>query len=78
MRDPRTGEELDFDIDRNVYRAMGELKWDPNEGEMHEFDGMVNRIYKVRTTLLDDLILQAVIVELERRGYTVISPDSPT
>lgn len=60
--------------DKN-YKLEGQLTYDKERGEIVEFDGLVRHVHEVRKTLLDNFLRQALIVELEKLGYTVISPE---
>lgn len=62
-----------FDRGRNVYSIAASMRYDMEEGELH-VDGMLNEVVHVRKSMMDAVLRQAMIVELERLGYTVISP----
>lgn len=57
------------------YKLEGKLTYDKVKGEVVETDGLVRHVYEIRKQLLDDIIRQVVIVELEKQGYTIISPE---
>lgn len=68
---------MEFDIDKNVYRLNGELYYDAVSGELLEVtEDVVQQAYKVRRALRDEMLVKAVIVELEKLGYTVIEPEA--
>lgn len=51
------------------------LKYDPELGEVQTLiDGVVREAMHVRAALVDEVLLAAIVVELERRGYTVTPP----
>lgn len=56
-----------------------EVSYDTGPGEMVTIDSMLGNqtraILRVRVELMDKMLRQAVIYELEKLGYTVISPD---
>lgn len=55
------------------------LRYDMDEGRLITEsypDGAVHQAIEIRKGLEDALVLQAVVLELERRGYTVISPEN--
>lgn len=59
---------------KSIYKLESQLTYDSEKGEIVEFDGLVRHVHEVRKTLREDVLRQALIVELERLGYTVISP----
>jgi hypothetical protein len=61
--------------DKNVYRLDTHIRYDIDKGELHEIDGMMTRVTEVRKSVLEKTTRQALILELERLGYTVISPE---
>lgn len=65
-----------FDPDRHAYTLEGEYRYDVELGELHELvDEKLKQVVKIRQRLEDEIVIQAVIFELEKRGYTVISPE---
>lgn len=55
-----------------------QLRYDLDQGRLVTEsypDGAVRQAIEIRKGLEDALVLQAVVLELERRGYTVISPE---
>lgn len=64
-----------FDVDPTTIKLDGVLKYDQEKGELQELiDGQLQSIIAVRTQLMEDIARQAVIIELERLGYTVTAP----
>lgn len=56
------------------------LKYDAEEGRVIAalyFDGAVREAIEVRRGIEDAAVLEAVVAELERRGYTVTPPPPP-
>lgn len=54
-----------------------QLYYDDEKGELvEEIDGAVRDIISVRASLIEDATLQAVIGELEKRGYVILGPYS--
>ncbi len=52
-----------------------QIYYDDERGELvDEVDGAVREIIHVRAGLIEDHTLQAVITELERRGYVILGP----
>lgn len=54
------------------------LRYDMDEGRLVTEsypDGAIRQAIEIRKGLEDAAVLQAVVMELERRGYTVISPE---
>lgn len=51
--------------------------YDNKEGEVvvQDFGGGIAHAIEVRKSLVDQAVLQATIIELERLGYTVLSPE---
>jgi hypothetical protein len=53
------------------------LQYDRDSGELQTLiDGQVRSIIEIRKTLQENVLRQAVIVELEKLGYTVLSPEA--
>jgi hypothetical protein len=53
------------------------VSYDPENGEVQTyFDGVMREVIEVRVRMTDDVLRQAVIVELEKLGYTVLSPEA--
>lgn len=69
---------LNGQLDRHgIYRIETHIQWDDEKGELQELvDGQVRHVTEVRAKLQEDVTIAAVILELERLGYTVISPDA--
>ena len=65
-----------FDPEKFKYRADFAMQYDSDAGEVHLIDQSITEIIKVRQSLVDDFVLRATIVELEKRGYTVLSPEA--
>ena len=61
------------------YSADITSRWDEERGELirtsNTFGVMVQDIIAVRARMEDDILRVAVIKELERLGYTVLSPE---
>lgn len=54
------------------------LRYDMDEGRLITEsypDGVVRQAIEIRKGLEDALVLEAVVIELRRRGYTVIAPE---
>lgn len=59
----------------DTFTLAGSYRYDVEVGELHEMaEGMVREVIKVREELREKVFRQAVILELEKLGYTVISP----
>lgn len=62
------------------YEVGTEITYNPDRGELSETETVlgqeIRRVIEVRRQLFDDVLRQAVIVELERLGYTVIPPET--
>lgn len=62
------------------FKVEVNFSYDRDRGELVETETLlgreVKRVTEVRAKLVEDITRQAVILELERLGYTVISPDS--
>jgi hypothetical protein len=52
------------------------LEYDADRGVVSVIDQFMTQEIEVRKSLVDDYLRQAVIIELERLGYTVLSPES--
>jgi len=63
-------------VDDRFQHLSYSIKYDYDKGEMSLFDGFVTEQIKVRMQLQEEALRSAVIIELERLGYTVLSPDS--
>jgi hypothetical protein len=63
-----------YDPDRHMYQ-IGTVEYDVEKGELHTISGGVEELVRVRAELQEKVLRQAVIFELEKLGYTVISPD---
>jgi hypothetical protein len=59
----------------NTLRIDGTVKYDFDKGELNIVDDRARVVIEVRKKLEDDILIKAVIFELEKRGYTVISPE---
>lgn len=58
------------------YKIGVDFKYDFENGELQTLiNDKVKEVIEVRKTLLDDMLRQAIIYELEKQGYTVISPE---
>jgi hypothetical protein len=66
--------------DEGRYRDYFEVSYDIDNGEMistHKMMGeTITDIIKVRANLQEKVLRQACVYELEKLGYTVISPDN--
>jgi hypothetical protein len=51
------------------------ISYDAEQGELSFIGEHVRQVIKVRQQIEDKALVQAVIIELERLGYTVISPE---
>ena len=61
---------------RPVYRLEEFLRYDAERGEVQSLvDGQVRSAIEVRKGLEDQMVLEAAVLELRRRGYTVIRPE---
>lgn len=61
----------------DTFTLAGSYRYDVEMGELQEMQqGMVREVIKVREELRGRIFRQAVILELEKLGYTVISPES--
>ncbi len=71
---------LNGQLDRHgVYRIDTKIQWDDEKGELQELvDDQVRHVTAIRAKLMEDITRAAVVLELERLGYTVISPEVPT
>jgi hypothetical protein len=56
-------------------RMDTEFRYDRDRGVLSLIDEHVQREILVRKGVEDTAILQAVLIELERLGYTIISPE---
>jgi hypothetical protein len=56
-------------------RMDTEFRYDHDRGVLSLIDEHVQREIHVRKSVEDTAILQAVLIELERLGYTIISPE---
>ena len=60
----------------DAFKFELELKYDKEHGELLEImEGEVKEVVKIRQQMYDKATIQAVIFELERRGYTVLHPE---
>lgn len=68
------------DADAPNLRQYGEMQmsYDRDAGTLDFFDGFIREQIEIRKNLIDAVLRQVVIIELERLGYTVISPDTDT
>lgn len=63
--------------EQKVFRIDETVLYKRETGELQTYlDGQLREVISVRAQLLDRMIRQAAIVELERLGYTVISPEA--
>jgi hypothetical protein len=66
--------------DEGRYKDYFEVSYDIDNGEMvstHKMMGeTLTDIIKVRANLQEKVLRQACVYELEKLGYTVISPDN--
>jgi len=59
-----------------TFRINTDLIYDRAQGELHELiEGQVQHVTKLRAKLMEEFTIRAVIVELERLGYTVTHPN---
>lgn len=56
---------------------IGSIEYDTDEGVLRTISGTVEELVRVRAELQEKVLRQAVIFELEKLGYTVISPEVP-
>lgn len=62
-----------------VFRLDETIKYDRELGEVQVLiDGVVRESMRVRTALVEGVLLEAIVAELERRGYTVTPPGATT
>jgi hypothetical protein len=61
----------------NEMHLIGTIEYDVDEGVLRTISGTVEELVKVRAELQEKVLRQAVIFELEKLGYTVISPEAP-
>jgi len=74
-RRPFTRAELS-DPEVPVYRIDETLRYDRELGEVWALlDGKVREVMSLRAELVDRVLREAVIIELERLGYTVTPPE---
>jgi hypothetical protein len=53
------------------------VQYDPEKGEVQEFfEGEMRAVTKIRVGMLEEATKHAAIRELEKLGYTVISPEA--
>ena len=58
------------------FRLAETVRYDMGKGELQTLaDDRVREVVQVRARLQEAILRQAVIIELERLGYTVISPE---
>lgn len=67
--------DVNPDLNKATLRIDGEIKYDLDRGELNIVDEVARVVIEVRKKMEDDVLLHAVIFELEKRGYTVISPE---
>jgi hypothetical protein len=60
----------------NTMHLIGTIEYDPDGGVLRTISGTVEDLVRVRAELQEKLLRQAVIYELEKLGYTVISPEA--
>lgn len=59
-----------------AFRLDEVTRYDDERGELQTLqDGVLQEVVRVRQTLMDSVALAAIVLELERRGYTVTPPD---
>lgn len=58
-----------------TFRLDTSISYDRTEGVLNVIDEHVHEQIRVRQNLVEESLRVAVIVELERLGYTVISPE---
>lgn len=76
-RPPRTPMPVASWNEGNTVSLIGSFRYDIEKGELREeTNGIVTEVVKVREELREKIFRQAVILELEKLGYTVISPES--
>jgi len=60
-----------------TFRLDETIKYDRELGEVQVLvEGVVREAMHVRTALAEGVLLEAIVVELERRGYTVLHPEA--
>lgn len=60
-----------------TFRLDETIRYDPEQGELQVLvDGTVREAMRVRTALVDGVLLEAIVAELRRRGYTVTPPEA--
>lgn len=52
--------------------------YDDGEGEIQVNNFGVHEVIRVRQGMLDQAVRHAAIIELEKLGYTVLSPEVPS
>lgn len=58
-----------------LFRLDETIRYDRELGEVQVLiDGEVREAMHVRTALAEGVLLEAIVAELERRGYTVTPP----
>lgn len=67
--------DVNPDLNKATLYIDGEIKYDLDRGELNIVDDHARVVIEVRKKMEDDVLLRAVIFELEKRGYTVISPE---
>jgi hypothetical protein len=54
------------------------ISYDGKEGVLRTFGAGIEELVQVRARMQEDILRQAVIIELEKLGYTIISPEEPS
>lgn len=58
-----------------TFRVDEVIRYDREAGELQTVvDGVVRDAMQVRTALAEGVLLEAIVAELQRRGYTVTPP----
>ena len=58
-----------------TFRLTTAHEWDDERGVLSSTSELVRHEIEVRTRLEDAVLRAAVILELERQGYTVLAPE---
>lgn len=62
-----------------TFRLDETIRYDRESGELQVIvDNAVREVIEVRTALAEGVLLEAIVAELRRRGYTVTPPEVPS
>lgn len=62
-------------VQRSSPEQVFRVQYDTNLGVMTTLDSYIREVVEVRKNLQDKVLRQAVIYELEKLGYTIVSPE---